>query len=83
MPHARPEAGALKEALGITVLKEPVVFGNEANDPVKYIFSLSAVNNENHIRAMAKLMELLNDQAFFRLLDEAKNAEEILQYINQ
>ena len=83
LPHARPEAGALKEALGITVLKEPVVFGNEANDPVKYIFSLSAVNNENHIRAMAKLMELLNDQAFFRLLDEAKNAEEILQYINQ
>ena len=45
LPHARPESGALESAIGIATLKTPVVFGNEANDPVKYLFCLSAKDN--------------------------------------
>ena len=41
LPHARPESGALESAIGIATSKTPVVFGNEANDPVKYLFCLS------------------------------------------
>ena len=81
LPHTKPEAGALTCALGIGVLKEPVVFGNAENDPVKYIFALSAVNNSSHLPAMAELVRLLNDRDFFSLLDNATNPMEIVAYI--
>ena len=45
LPHARPEAGALESAIGIATLKHPVKFGNKDNDPVKYLFCLSATDN--------------------------------------
>lgn len=81
LPHTKPEAGALTCALGIGVLKDPVVFGNAENDPVKYIFALSAVNNSSHLPAMAELVRLLNDRDFFSLLDNATNPMEIVAYI--
>lgn len=83
MPHAKPEAGALACALGIAVLKDAVVFGNEDNDPVKYIFSLSATDNETHLCAMAELVELFNDQDFYHLLDTAVNVEEVMEYLKK
>lgn len=81
LPHTKPEAGALTCALGIGVLKEPVVFGNAENDPVKYIFALSAINNTSHLAAMVELVRLLNDRDFFHLLDNATNPEEVVAYI--
>lgn len=81
LPHARHEKGALEDALGITVLSNPVNFSNPANDPVKYIFTLSATSNDKHLVALAELAELFEDQAFFKLLDEAVSSEEIYDYI--
>lgn len=81
LPHARPESGALESAIGITVLKEPIVFGSKDNDPVKYIFSLSAIDNEKHLVAMAELVELLNDDAFYNLLSHAIEPKEIIKYL--
>lgn len=81
LPHSMAKNGALKTGLGISVLETPVKFGNKSNDPVKYIFSLSALDNESHIGAMAQLIELLNDSTFFQMLDTAKNEEELHEYI--
>ncbi|NBK97092.1 MAG: PTS sugar transporter subunit IIA [Erysipelotrichia bacterium] len=83
LPHARPEAGAIESAIGIATLKTPVVFGNEANDPVKYLFCLSATDNSQHLSALAELAGMFEDRAFFKLLDSAKDAKEIMEYINQ
>ena len=83
LPHARPEAGALENAIGVARLKTPVEFGNAANDPVKYLFCLSAQNSEDHIDALAELAERLDDSEFFRLLDEAQDAKEFMDYLRQ
>jgi len=80
LPHARPEAGALQMGLGITVLKKAVKFGSQ-NDPVRYLFCLSAINNEAHLGAMAELVDLLNDRKFYKLLDQAKDPQAICEYI--
>lgn len=82
LPHTVPEAGAKRCAIGITTLQEPVVFGNIDNDPVKYIFALSTVDNEQHLVAMSDLLELLNDQDFYHLMDETQNPQEIMNYIS-
>lgn len=81
LPHARPEDGVLETAIGITTLKEPIVFGHELHDPVKYVFCLSTVNNNSHLRALAELVELLDDDKFYELLEQTKDAQEILNYI--
>ena len=82
LPHAKPEAGALSVALGISVLKTPIEFGNRDNDPVKYIFSLSAVDNQKHLCAMAELLEMFNTPEFFAMLDQAENSNEVMAFLS-
>ena len=81
LPHTKPEAGANLVALGISVLKNPVNFGSKDNDPVKYIFSLSATDNYIHLNAMAELLELFNKESFFEMLDNARNVDEVMEYL--
>ena len=83
LPHARPESGALESAIGIATLKTPVVFGNEANDPVKYLFCLSAKDNMEHLNALAELAGMFEDAQFYRLLEQAESAKEIMEYISK
>lgn len=83
LPHARPEAGALESAIGIATLKTPIKFGNSDNDPVKYMFTLSAKDNNAHLSALAELAELLECQAFYKLLDEAKDSNEVMDFLKK
>ena len=75
--------GALESAIGIATLKTPVEFGNEDNDPVKYLFSLSAKDSSEHLGALADLAVLFEDKAFFELLDRTTDPKEIMDYINK
>lgn len=83
LPHARPELGALQRAIGIATLADPVAFGNQENDPVKYVFFLSALDNESHLCAMSELLELLNTVDFFAMLDHAASPEAVYDYIKK
>lgn len=83
LPHARPESGALESAIGVATLKTPVEFGNEANDPVKYLLTLSAKDSSQHLSALSELAGLFEDKEFFNLLDNSNNPKEIMEYINK
>ena len=62
-------------------LKTPVVFGNEANDPVKYLFCLSAKDNMEHLNALAELAEMFEDEEFYHILEQSEKTSEIMDYI--
>ena len=79
--HTKPESGAISCAMGIGVLEKPINFGSIEHDSIKYIFSLSAIDNHTHLCAMAELLELFNDDNFFLTLDNATNSSEIIEYI--
>lgn len=81
LPHAKPEDGAIKTAMGISVLEHPIRFGNKTNDPVKYVFTLSSLDHEKHLQAMAELLGLLEDEEFYNVLDNAQSAKEVMDYI--
>ena len=81
LAHSKPENGAKKLAMGISILETPIKFGNENNDPVKYIFSLSALDNHTHLHCMNELLSLLNNKHFFNLLESATNSAEIIDFI--
>lgn len=81
LPHAPSKYGAKELAMGITVLRTPIEFGNEANVPVKYLFCMSAKDSNSHLESLAQLVDLLEDSQFYKVLDTAKEASEILDYI--
>lgn len=81
LPHARPESGALTTAIGISVLKDPIVFGSEDNDPVKVLFPLVAADNTAHLNALSSLIELLSDPDFLPELIQAQSAHEVLTIV--
>lgn len=81
--HARSDEGALQNAIGITTLSKPVKFGSEANDPVKYIFTLSAKDNQIHLSALQELAELLEDTRFFNCLETASDPNEVMNFLNK
>jgi len=82
MPHANPKCGALENGLALTTLKTPVEFGHE-NDPVKYIFFLSSANSEEHLNNISRLAELLDNEEFFGILENARSKKEVCDYFNQ
>lgn len=81
LPHARPEDGTLKVGLGITALKDEVVILGKT--PVKYIFTLSAVDNKKHLSAIAELVSFLDRPEFFTLLDQAEDPQEVYAWVEQ
>jgi len=83
LPHAHPDSDVMENAIGIATLKTPIRFGNEANDPVKYVFCICATKQERHLSALADLAKLLDEPSFYRILDEATSPGEILHFIKK
>jgi len=74
LPHARPECGAKKVGVSVITLQEPIVFGNEENDPVHTVIAIASDNNENHVGVISSLSTFLMDNA---RVDELKNANQV------
>ncbi|GAB6086583.1 PTS sugar transporter subunit IIA [Alkaliphilus crotonatoxidans] len=75
MPHARPEDGTKRTALAMITLADGVNFGHEKNDPVRLVIALAAVDNQSHINALAKLMDLLGDNEKLNHILESKSSQ--------
>jgi len=78
LPHARPEEGALRTAIGLVRLARPVSFGSEANDPVDLVFPFGTPDRGEHIDVLAALSRVLSDPGRVAALRQAETEEDIL-----
>ena len=62
LAHAESSAAVLTTGLSLLVLSDPIVFGNQANDPVRLIVGLCAVDHDSHIEMLGELSTLLSDE---------------------
>ena len=85
LPHGKTRRLGARRKCRLVLLQfeHPVKFGNKDNDPVKYLFCLSATDNIKHLNALAELAGLFEEKAFFDLLDQANTPEEIMEYLNK
>lgn len=67
MPHARPECGALKTGMSLTLLEQPVCFPG-SDEPIKLLIGLSAADADSHIGAIQALSELLCEEEILEQL---------------
>lgn len=78
--HGRPESGVLKKQLAVTVLREPVKF-SEDGYPVRLLVALAATDSESHLSVMQTLAELFMSNGAIKEIIEAKDAEQIYEYL--
>lgn len=69
--HSRPEEGVKRRQIGITLVKEGVIFPGKS-EPIKLLIVLAAVDNEGHIDAMKDIADLVIDES---KIGELLNAE--------
>jgi PTS system ascorbate-specific IIA component len=77
LAHAKPSEAVISSGLSLVTLAEPIVFGNQANDPVKLVFGLAAIDHDSHIEVMAELSTLLSDDETVNFLLNAVDTEQI------
>lgn len=82
MPHARPECGAIKTGLSITLLKNTVEFG-ENKEPVKLLIGLSAADSNEHIGAIQALSEMFCEESQIEALLNANTERQLMDIIAQ
>lgn len=82
MPHARPECGAIKTGLSLTLLKNTVSFGKD-KEPVKLLIGLSAADSDAHIGAIQALSEMFCEESQIEALLNANTERQLLDIIAQ
>lgn len=83
MPHAKPDNDVHKTCMSLISLKEPVLFGNADNDPVRYIFCLAIKDSDSHLKAMSTFVQLISNSEFFKVVDHTSDKEDIIQFIEE
>lgn len=79
--YVRLEVGLKEIVIGIVILDSFIEFGNNENDFVKYVFCLSVIDNNSYLCVMFELVELLEEDEFFKVLDSVKEVKEIIDFI--
>lgn len=80
--HARPEEGAIKKQLAVTLIHEPVIF-SEDTFPVRILFALAAEDNTSHIEAIQLLASFCMDEERVAAVIRCTRPEEIYAILIQ
>ena len=76
MPHARPEQGALKTQIAVTLFRNEIVF-NRDDARANLFITLSAADADSHLEMLVKISELLQDEATAEKIFAAQTVDEL------
>lgn len=76
--HGRPEDGAIKGQLAVTLLREPIQF-SEDSFPVRLLVALAAEDANSHIDTMRVLASIFMDEGKIAEIAALGTAQEVYQ----
>lgn len=79
MPHARPEQGALKTQIAVTLFRKEVTFNRE-DAKANLFITLSAADADSHLQVLVKISELLQDEDTAAKILNAASENELYGY---
>lgn len=79
LPHARPEQGALKTQIGVTLFRKDVVFDGKEM-PARLFVTLAAKDSNSHLDALMEISELLSDESTVEKILQSPDIENLYQY---
>lgn len=83
LPHDAADAGTRRVGMNLIRLREPILFGDEDAQPVRFVCCLSAVDHDRHLPAFFHLVNLLQNQAFKEMLERSRTPEEMAEGISR
>ena len=83
LAHARPECGAHGIGITLMTLKNPVEFGSELNDPVRFVITLATPDDKSHVKLLEALTGFLMSEGLVDRLLSAKNIEEAFAVLKE
>ena len=75
LAHARPEDGAKKLGLSLSIFKCPVSFGESKEQQVSVMFCLSAIDSFSHLNIMKSLVNLIRATNKIEELSKARDIQ--------
>lgn len=75
LAHARPEDGAKKLGLSLSIFKSPVSFGESKEQQVSVMFCLSAIDSFSHLNIMKSLVNLIRATNKIEELSKARDIQ--------
>lgn len=82
LPHADVPDGVIREAASLVQLKTPIYFGNEMNDPVRFVIGMSILNADSINQAIYDLMMIFGNEKIRDTLAGLSDEKEVLKAIN-
>lgn len=79
LPHARPEQGALRTQIGVTLFRQDVLFDGK-DTPARLFVTLAAKDSNSHLDALMEISELLSDESVVKKILEASDTENLYRY---
>ena len=83
IPHAGLNDGSYKTGMSMIRLLNPIPFGVEELDPVRYVVTLSSINQKNHLRALFHLLSLWQNEKFLQELNATDSVAEANKIIEK
>lgn len=82
IPHARPEDGVNRTAMGLMVLKYPIYLLDQPDQEVTVLFMIAAADSESHLSALQELTIFLRDDKNVEKLKNVSGYKEFYQLFN-
>lgn len=83
VPHALPQDGVNRVCLSMARLREPVMFGSRANDPIDLVIALGAIDEQAHVRILAELWDIFSDETAMAYLRSCRNKSALITFIRE
>lgn len=83
LAHANANSDSIPFSASLIRLKHPIIFGNELNDPVKYIFTFIASDTSENDDKIISIINIASSPTLFQHLDEAKTPKEAYEIIHK
>lgn len=83
IPHADTDKGVKKVGMSLIRLKEPIFFKDEKVGKIEFVCCLSAIDAEQHKKALFNLINILEEKSFKEAIKKCSSAEEMAQIIRK
>lgn len=83
LAHANASSEFMPFSASLIRLKKPVFFGNDLNDPVKYIFTFIASDTSENDEKILSIISIASSPTLFQHLDEARTPKEAYEIIHR
>lgn len=83
LAHASPGSGVNEAGISLSILKDPVEFHHETNDPIKLLFVIAAKDGDGHLSFLKNLVNLLSDDEAVKQLSSSTHVDEALAIIQK